>query len=415
MIREIHACRICGNTHLVPIVDLGTQALTGVFPKNKEQIITSGPLQLVKCAEDDGLHCGLVQLRHSYDHDEMYGENYGYRSGLNASMVKHLTEVIRYITAKADLSPGDLIVDIGSNDGTLLKAYPKNHYRLIGVDPTSEKFKEFYTDDITAIADFFSAQTLTKHVGNARAKVITSISMFYDLEDPMAFVNHVREVLHDEGIWVFEQSYLPLMIERNAYDTICHEHLEYYAMKQIVWMLSKAGLKVIDVEFNDTNGGSFRVTAAKSGSSHKECRNLLNDVLEKEERDLYHTLAPYAKFELRIRQHKNDLRALMGKLKAEGKKVMGYGASTKGNVIIQYCGLTEADIACIGEVNQEKFGSFTPHSLIPILSEKVVLEKQPDYLLVFPWHFRESILKKETEFITRGGHFIFPLPQIDMV
>jgi hypothetical protein len=415
MVHEIRACRICGNTNLVPIVDLGIQTLTGVFPKDKNQKITSGPLELVKCLEGNDEQCGLVQLRHTYNHEEMYGDNYGYRSGLNASMVHHLNEIVKYITHKAALKPNDLIVDIGSNDATLLKSYPKKGYRLAGIDPTAVKFKEFYTVDITAIGDFFNERTFREHFGDKKAKVITSISMFYDLENPMAFVNDIYRSLDEEGIWVFEQSYLPLMIERNAYDTICHEHLEYYGMKQIDWMLKRAGFKIIDIEFNDTNGGSFRVTASKTGASYPECRTLLNEVLNKERDDQYHTLNPYKEFERRVRKHKEDILALIGRLKSEGKKVMGYGASTKGNVIIQYCGFTEDDLACIGEVNPDKFGAYTPHTHIPIRPEKEVFSMQPDYLLVLPWHFRTGIMEKEKHFLAQGGHFIFPLPKLEIV
>ncbi|MBI3633461.1 MAG: methyltransferase, partial [Candidatus Vogelbacteria bacterium] len=234
MIKKVSKCRVCGNPELVLVVDLGEQYLTGVFPKvNNEANLTKGPLRLVKCHGDEHC-CGLLQLEHSYDLGEMYGENYGYRSGLNSSMVSHLHNKVRQIQSRVKLQQGDLVVDIGSNDGTTLSAYPKD-LQLVGIDPTGAKFSAYYPSHVSLIPDFFSAEVLTKHLPGKKAKVVTSFSMFYDLESPVDFARQVASVLDAvDGIWVFEQSYMPLMLERNSYDTICHEHLEYYGLEQIV-------------------------------------------------------------------------------------------------------------------------------------------------------------------------------------
>jgi len=253
-------CRICGNANLVPIADLGVQFLTGVFPKQVEENITQGPLRLVKCHGNENV-CGLLQLEHSYDLGEMYGRNYGYRSGLNPSMVRHLENKVARIVQMVSLHNGDLVVDIGSNDGTTLNAFPPD-LRLLGVDPTGDKFRHFYRSHVDLIVDFFSADLVADACTGQKAKVVTSFSMFYDLESPVDFAKDIAKTLAPDGIWVFEQSYMPLMLEKGAYDTICHEHLEYYGLRQIVWIAECAGLKVIDVEFNDINGGSFSVVAA---------------------------------------------------------------------------------------------------------------------------------------------------------
>ena len=258
MYTALHACRICANPSLTTFLDLGEQVLTGVFPKTREQAITRGPLQLVKCMGEEA--CGLVQLAHSYDLGEMYGDNYGYRSGLNASMVEHLYAKVARIRAAIELRPGDLVVDIGSNDGTTLGAYPSD-LTLVGVDPTGAKFREFYRPHVHLIPDFFSAQCVLTAFPGKRAKVVTSFSMFYDLEAPMDFMRQVFEVLDEGGIWVFEQSYLATMLDKNSYDTACHEHLEYYALAQIKWMADRVGFKIVDVELNEVNGGSFSVVA----------------------------------------------------------------------------------------------------------------------------------------------------------
>ncbi|MBI3501280.1 MAG: methyltransferase domain-containing protein [Bacteroidetes bacterium] len=414
MYTTISKCRICGNTNLVSLINLGEQALTGVFPKNKSEKITSGPLELVKChplnSDDDVCH--LVQLRHSYDLSEMYGVNYGYRSGLNQSMVQHLKDIVKYIKTIIDFKKDDLVIDIGSNDSTTLQQYPSN-LTLAGVDPTGIKFKQYYPKHIDLIPDFFSYENVKKKFPGKKAKVITSIAMFYDLENPIAFVKDIYDSLADDGIWVFEQSYLPLMLEVNAYDTICHEHLEYYSLCQIKWMMEKVGFKIIDVELNDINGGSFRITVAKQKSKYQANASVAK--IEKKENQLkFKSLTPYEEFKQNVLKHKKELSELIVNLNQQGKKIFGYGASTKGNVILQYCGLTTNEIPFIAEVNEDKFGSFTPFTHIPIISEKEARKMKLDYFLVLPWHFREGILKKEKEFLRAGGKFIFPLPKIEI-
>lgn len=250
-------CRICGGTELTSAFDLGVQYLTGVFPKAVDEPVTAGPVELVKCTAPDG--CGLVQLRQSYNSEEMYGANYGYRSGLNPSMVRHLTSKVEAILHYGVLQDGDVVVDIGSNDGTTLRAYPQGKYELVGIDPTGVKFADYYPASIRLMPEFFSADALGRALGGRKAKVITSFSMFYDLEDPTAFAREIHDALDDEGIWVCEQSYLPAMLATNSFDTICHEHLEFYTLKQIKWMADRVGLRLVDVEFNGVNGGELFV------------------------------------------------------------------------------------------------------------------------------------------------------------
>ncbi|MEW6481513.1 MAG: class I SAM-dependent methyltransferase [bacterium] len=416
MYKEINKCRICGNTDLVSLLNLGEQTLTGVFPRSKDQLITKGPLELVKCQEDkDGNSCGLLQLRHSYDLNELYGENYGYRSALNKSMVDHLQGKIKKILNMIHLAPGDLILDIGSNDGTLLKAYPHDGLILVGIDPTGKKFKGYYPDYIQLISDFFSAGIVKQNFGKKKAKIITSIAMFYDLEAPMDFMRQVYEVLADDGIWVFEQSYMPTMLEMNAYDTICHEHLEYYCLKQIKWMTDRIGFKIIDVEFNDVNGGSFSITVAKPNSSYKECTSRVDEILSNEENIGLNTLKPYQEFKQRTFKHRDKLRQFIKKIKANNKLMLGYGASTKGNVILQFCNITEEDIPFMAEVNEDKFGCFTPGTNIPIISEKKAKKMKPDYFLVMPWHFKKNFLVREKKYLDNGGKLVMPLPKVEII
>jgi hypothetical protein len=239
--------------------------------------------------------------------------------------------------------------------------------------------------------------------------------MFYDLDDPVAFAQEVRECLAPDGVWHFEQSYMPSMLRLTAYDTVCHEHLEYYSLATVRRILDEAGLALIDVRFNRINGGSFAVTTAHKGSPIRPDHVLIEWFVAQEERVGLHTPGPFRRFEERVFQHRTDLVELVRRLRADGAAVMGYGASTKGNVLLQFCGFTSADIEAIAEVNPDKFGHVTPGSGIPIVPEEEMREQQPDYVIVFPWHFRDNIIEREKEYLQNGGRMIFPLPEIEIV
>lgn len=407
MIKQIPACRICGSRDLASLIDLGEQYLTGIFPTTPNHPeLTRGPLELVKCEV-----CSLVQLRHSYVLADMYGPTYGYRSGLNKSMVAHLQAKTAALQKLCPLKPGDAVLDIGSNDGTLLNSYPKD-VQPIGIDPSAEKFRKYYRPDARLIVDFFSAENFRRQTDSTHAKIVTSIAMFYDLEMPMSFVEQVRNILAPDGVWHLEQSYLPLMIKVNAYDTICHEHLEYYALKQIKWMTDRAGLKIVDVTLNDINGGSFAITVGHRDGPYPEATEKITKLLAEEKEMGLDGLEVFKKFRDGVFKHRDELIQKLQELKKAGKLVLGYGASTKGNVILQFCGITSDLLPAIMEVNPDKFGCYTPGTRIPIISEMDGHARKPDYLLVLPWHFKENILKRETAYLGRGGKFLFPLPEI---
>ncbi len=412
MFQKILKCRICDNTELVPVIDLGIQYLTGVFPHSDDMSkVTKGPLRLVKC-HGIGSHCGLLQLEHTYSLSEMYGENYGYRSGLNLSMVKHLKTKVEIIVKSSNLSANDLVIDIGSNDGTTLGFYPTN-LDLVGIDPTGSKFKKYYAPHVKLIPDFFTADLGKKLFGQKKAKVVTSFSMFYDLDSPINFAKDIASILDEkDGIWIFEQSYMPSMLEMNSYDTICHEHLEYYSLAQILWIADKAGLKIIDVETNNVNGGSFSVVAALKDSMRDVNSEKINVMLLAEEKSGLSTLKPYEDFFDRIQKTKVELKKFVSKTKKSGKKICGLGASTKGNVLLQFCEFTKEDIEVIADVNPDKFGAYAPGTCIPIMDEKKVLSTNPDYLLVLPWHFRDFFLSSP---VFKNFKLVFPLPQLEVV
>lgn len=408
--REISRCRVSGSHHLISVLNLGYQSLTGVFPASETDPVTVAPLELVWCPDS-----GLLQLHHSYEPSEMYGDNYGYRSGLNQSMINHLTDKVAYLERLVPLREGDVVLDIGSNDATTLKAYTSKGIRRIGIDPTGKKFAEYYPPDVKLVPDFFSAPGYFS-VEKEPARIVTSIAMFYDLETPLEFVEQVESILAEDGIWHFEQSYMPSMLRLNSYDTVCHEHLEYYSLSVVKKILEKSGLRLVDVVMNAVNGGSFAVTAAKSSNkSIKTNQAVIDWLLEQEDRMGLNTPRPYRDFEERVFRHRDDLTRLIRTLNADGKKVLGYGASTKGNVVLQFCGFTQQDITAIAEVNPEKFGHVTPGTHIPIISELEARAMKPDYFLVMPWHFKDGIMRREKEYLASGGRLIYPFPEIEIV
>jgi len=409
MTKRIEKCRISGSTNLLSVLSLGDQALTGVFPASSDVPVTVGPLELVWCPDS-----GLLQLAHVYEASEMYGENYGYRSGLNASMVRHLTQKIGKLEQFAELKAGDTVLDIGSNDATSLKAYQTASLKRIGIDPTGAKFRQYYPDDIKLVPDFFNAKNFDG-VSKERAKIITSIAMFYDLEDPIAFARDIAHCLAPDGVWHFEQSYMPSMLRLTSYDTICHEHVEYYSLQVVEKILAAADMKVLDVQMNAVNGGSFAVTAGHKNTTRKANRPVIDWLLSQEERMGLATPRPYREFEERVFRHREDLRRLLRALRDDGKRILGYGASTKGNVVLQYCGIGPDLVEAIAEVNPDKFGHVTPGSHIPIVSETDALKMKPDYYLVLPWHFKDNILQREQKYLADGGKMIFPFPEIEIV
>ena len=412
MYKEITKCRICGNKNLVTILNLGKQSLTGVFPFTEEEILVS-PVELVVCHGESG--CGLVQIKHTVNLELMYGNNYGYRSGLNQSMVRHLHGIVQDIinTPGLYLNSNDYIVDIASNDGTLLKAYG-SEYNLVGVDPTIQKFGEHYPPEVKKIADFFPNDALRKYLNGNKVKIFTSIACVYDLEDPQEFFNEVSNLIHEDGVWIFEQSYLPSMINQNAWDTVVSEHLEYYSLSVINKLLINAGLYIHSVKLTDTNGGSFIITAKKNNTYsllNFQEQSEIEELIKKERTDLDY----FREFQAQVAGSAASIKTLLTTLKMENKLVIGLGASTKGNCLLQYAGITNDLIPYIAEINSYKFGRVTPGTKIPIIPEKYATELKPDYYFVLPWHFKKGIIKNFSNFLEDGGKLIFPLPKLEII
>ena len=405
---QISICRLCKNSNLRELLDLGSQSFTGIFPSSQAEFVPIGPLTLMRCGD-----CGLVQLSHSFEKELMYGDNYGYESSLNSSMVDHLRQIYRSLLKISRIKPDSVVLDIGSNDATFLNFFNDLNVNRIGIDPTIKKFKSKYTSDICQVEDFFSKDSFFQ-VSNKKASIISSISMLYDLEDPIEFAKELWECLEDDGVWFFEQSYLKLMVENLAYDTICHEHLSYFSAGTIKRLLDESGFYVFQAETNLINGGSIAIFAKKKLKGEEHCIEF-KQLLETEVREGMQTFEFYENFVDEISEHKSELISVLTKLKDDGKTIMGLGASTKGNVLLQYVGIDSSLISKIGEVNPEKFDCFTPGTLIPIINENDALSQSPDYFLIIPWHFKETFMIKTQEFRAAGGKLIFPLPKIEIV
>jgi NDP-4-keto-2,6-dideoxyhexose 3-C-methyltransferase len=407
---ELNYCRICKSPNLENVIDLGYQSLASIFPKNTNEILPVSPLILTKCKD-----CNLVQLKHTLPMDDMYKSMvYGYRSGLNATMTEHLRNMVEDILSIVTLNDGEVVLDIGSNDGTLLKNYSTQGLIRIGIDPTGLQFKDYYPSDVSLVPDYFNKENYYSAI-QGKAKIITSISMFYDLPDPVNFMKDIKAVLHDDGVWIMEQSYMPTMLESHSFDTICHEHLEYYGLQQIKYMTNLTDLRIFKVEFNSCNGGSFRVFICHQNASYGNLKDTaeINTVLESEE--VYNNTECYTVFMNKCDKLKAQLKMLLCSIKKQGKTVYLYGASTKGNTLLQYYSIDNMLISGAAERNTDKYSKFTPSTNIPIMSEEQVRNAKPDYMLVLPWHFREEFLEREKEYLKNGGQFIFPLPSIEIV
>lgn len=391
--QKLENCRVC-NSKIIEIFSLGNMKLSGIFPSSSSELenVPSIPLSLSKCEE-----CNLIQLGDLFDVELLYGETYGYRSGLNESMVNHLKEIVNYIENKIEINENTRIVDIGSNDGTLLNSYKTG--KLIGIDPSAKKFREYYKDNVEVITEFFN-----KYILKEKVKVITSISMFYDLPRPMEFLQNIYDILEDDGIWITEQSYVITMFEKNSFDTICHEHLEYYSLENLKYMCDKVGFKIIDVSFDDTNGGSFRCVMSKNGNESEKVK----EILENEKR--FFESKYIEDFKNRIEQVRQQIDKFFEKCKEENKIVHGYGASTKGNILLQYFNIDNEKLKYISEVNEYKFSKYSSTG-IKIISDSESKKINPDYFFVLPWHFRENILKNEGT----SGKLIFPFPNFILI
>ena len=404
----IKKCRSCNSKHLKPLFSLGKIRFTGKFPRYKEKI-PNGELKLVMCS-----NCKLVQLKHIFNMKYLYNKDYGYRTGINATMSNHVKNVVKKITRISKIKNGDHVLDIASNDATLLKNY-SNKIITWGIDPILFKYQKEYKKINFKISNFFKFNLIQRKKKNVKFKIISALSVFYDLENPNIFLSGIKKILHSNGIFYLEFQDLMKILRLNMFDTICHEHLEYYSVTFINNLLKKNNLRIFDHYYNDINGGSSAYLICHDKSKFKTNHKKINNILLKEKKYGIEKISTYKNFKKRIDKLKKQLNLKIDKILKEGKSIHGYAASTKGNVLLQYYNLNHKKIDYISDRNPKKSNLFTPGSNIKIISENKSRSMNPNYYLVLAWHFKKEILKREKKARDKGTKFIFPLPKFEIV
>ncbi len=399
-------CRNCKKKYFSLITKIGRQPISSIFLK-KKKYIKNYSLDLFQCKS-----CDLVQLSRIPSLKDMYGPQYGYKTSVSGLMVDHLKKKFNWIKKTKVFKIKQNILDIGSNDGTFLNFFAKycKKANIIGMDPSAKAFSGSYNKKIKVVTDFFTDISIRKYIKDYKFSVITSFAMFYDVEDPNKFCKNISKILEKNGIWILEFSYFPLLLKNLTYDQICHEHVTYYTLNTFNKILSQNNLKIIDFSLNEINGGSIEVVCAKKDSYLKSKKNKIKKIISKEKKI---SRKDYDKFNLRIKNSKKNLNLFLKNIKKSD--VMGYGASTKGNVILNYCGITNKNISYICDANPSKAGKFTPGSHIKIIPKREMRKINPKYLLVLIWSFRSEVIKQEKKFLKKGGKLLFPLPKFHTI
>ena len=410
-IKKIQACRNCQNNNLKHILSIGNQYLVDFLEEDGENF--TAPLELVLCdPETNG--CGLLQLHHTVSPDLLY-RRFWYKSGVNQTIRDDLEEIVRKAEEKVNLENDDIVLDIGANDVTLLRFYKNKSIKPFGFEPATNLLEEASIDTFKIFNEYFNAKSFKSEFGTKKARVITSISMFYDLDKPHDFVGDIKDILDDNGIWILQMNYLVTMLENNAFDNIVHEHLEYYSLQSLEYLLNKHDLEVFDVEQNNINGGSIRVYIKFKNSNKFSISKNVDSVREYEKKIGLNNTKTYLDFAKRILNLREQTCGFIEDEIRDGKKIYVYGASTRGNTLLQYYGLNSELILAAAERNPEKWGKKTVGSKIPIISEKQARSEKPDYFLILPWYFKEEFVKRESEFLQNGGKFLIPLQEFEVI
>ena len=406
---KITSCRNCKSKYFSKLFTLGKMCFTGKFPKNLTTNIPKVVISLIMCKS-----CKLVQLDRNFNPKYLYDTNYGYRTGINATMTQHVKGVVKESLKIVKLKKKDSVLDIASNDGTLLNFYKKNIFR-VGIDPLIKKYKNQYKNINFGIQDFFSYKAIRKKKINKKFKIITALSMFYDLPNPNKFLEDAKKVLDKEGIIVLEHADLLSIIKNCQFDTICHEHLEYYSTKVIIELMNKNELRVFNLKASTINGGSMRYFICHKDSKYKNNNKKINKILREEMKSKLDKPNTFSDFFKLINVQKKKLLKLINKIIKKKGTIHGYGASTKGNVLLQYFGINSNKISYIADRNPQKVNLYTPGTKIKIVSESFSRMCKPNYYLVLPWHFKKEIILREKKAIKDGSKFIFPLPKVKIV
>lgn len=418
MYKEITCCRVCKSNHLIDVLSLGALAVSDFVDNPVTEQGIRAPLEVILCDVDKG-GCGLLQLRHTVSSEAMY-RNYWYQSGINQTMRDELADIAENVALKANLKPGDYVIDIGANDGTLLRSYGLAGLHTIGFEPARNLHKFGKEGTTKIIVDFFNQNAWNEEFPQCKAKAITAIGMFYDLDDPNTFVADVCKCLDDQGVFVVQMMYMPFALQKNAFDGICHEHLEYYTVRSLENLIGRHGLEIFDVQMRpEINEGSARFYICKKKAMNGlESEGGLERVTQLRvlESDLgLENVEAYKALVERIEYAKQKTIKFLQNEKSNGKVIHGYAASTKGNTTLQFYGITSDLIDAIADRNPTKWGKFTVASGIPIISEENSRRLRPDYYFVLAWHFLPEFIEREYDFLNRGGKFIVSMPSFEII
>ena len=400
---KIKKCRNCSSTKLKKLFSLGNLYFTGKF-KKKNGVSKKGIIELIICTK-----CKLVQLAHSFNLNYLYGPDYGYRTGINKTMTAHMKNVTKTLAKKVKLKDNDVVLDIASNDGTLLNSYTNKKITTFGIDPLLYKYLKNYKKISYKVSSFFSIEKVRK-LTKKKFKIITALSVVYDLEKPNKFLKEAKTLLSDDGIFLIEFADLASILKFKMFDTLCHEHLEYYSSKVISQMCENNGLRVFDMKLNNINGGSTQYFICHKKSSYLSNQKSLNKVYLREKALKLNSIKTYKNFISEINKIKIRIKKIIFNIKSKNKAIHCYGASTKGNVLLQYFNINNKEIDYVAERNPNKYNLYTPGTNIKIISEKKSRKLKPDYYLVLPWHFKNEILLREKKTMKSGTKLIFPLP-----
>jgi len=401
-------CKNCKSKKLKKIIFLNKQPISSVYLKKPNYKLKKYSLDLYECEK-----CRLVQFSKLSPLEEMYGETYGYRTSLSPLMINHMKNKFKKIIEKKITKKNSSILDIGSNDGTFLNFFANKKYKnLYGIDPSSEKFKKYYNKKINLITNYFSKKKIEGFIKNKNKKfdLITSYAMFYDIEDPNSFCRDINDLLTKKGMWILEMSYFPLLLKNLTYDQICHEHVTYYTLTTFEKIIKKNNLKILDFSFNEINGGSIEIICVKKNNKIIVNKRKIEQIKKQESLINFNS---YVKFNDRINNTKKSLNLFLENISSND--IIGYGASTKGNIVLNHCKLTNKNLKYICDANPYKLNKYTPGSNIKIISKKTMRKKNPKYLLVLIWSFRSEVIKQEINYILKGGKLIFHLPIFHIV
>ena len=392
------------------LYSIGEQYINNFIKKDELENCIKAPLEMVLCE-----NCSLTQLKHTAPQELLYSRYYWYKSGITHTMRKALSDITLYIEDNFKLKEGDVVLDIGSNDGTLLRSYTVPGLIKVGVEPADNLVDEGRQGLNYHIHDFWNYDSYIK-VLDKKAKIITAIGMFYDMEDPNQFISDSEKVLKKDGIFIAQLMCLKNMLDSNDVGNICHEHLEYYSFKSLEYLFKNNGLEIFDVEINNVNGGSYRVFAKKIGETIKKRKGAYKRMQDVRRSEIgLDTKKIHHDFFNRLEENKNKCYDFIKNEHAKGKKIWVYGASTKGNVILQYYGLDYRLIEAASERSSWKWGKYTVGTMIPCVSEDKAREAQPDYFLVLPYAFFDEFYHRQRAWLKKGGKFILPLPEFRVV